>query len=67
MLNYDEITTQVHEHRTLLLANAEQRRLAQSLTASQLHPIFAWVARQLIRWDQQLQDAKRPPLLPVPQ
>ena len=31
MLNYDEIVTQAHEHRTWRLADAEQRRLTSSV------------------------------------
>lgn len=65
MLNYETIVTQAHEYRTLRLAQAEQRRLAQALTPAQPHPVIAWIGRQLIRWGQLLQDAKRLPALPV--
>ena len=66
MLNYDEIVTQTNDHRALLLANAEQQRLAQTLAPRQPHPVMAWIGRRLIRWGQQLQGAKSLPALPVP-
>ncbi len=63
MANYDEIITQANEHRTFLLENAEQQRLAQSLPAAQPHPLKAWLGRQFVVWGQQLQGEK--PLPPV--
>ncbi len=65
MLNYDEIVTRSEAHRDLLLTNAEQQRLTQSLVASQPHPVTIWIGRQLIRWGQQLQGTKSLPPLPV--
>lgn len=55
MLNYDEIVTHTTAHRDLLLTNAEQQRLAQTLAPSQPHPISAWIGQQLIAWGQRLQ------------
>lgn len=66
MLNYDEIVTQVSEHRNFLLANAEQQRLAQAVAPAQPHPVSAWFGRQLIEWGRQLQGAKPLPTLPIP-
>ena len=65
MLNYDEIVTQTNDHRAFLLANAEQQRLAQTLTPRQPHPVMAWVGRRLIRWGQQLQGESTLPPLPA--
>lgn len=65
MLNYDEIVTRSEAHRDWLLTNAAQQRLAQSLAASQPHPISAWIGRQLIWWGEQLQGAKPLSALPV--
>jgi hypothetical protein len=39
MLNYDEVVTRSAAHRDLLLTNAAQQRLAQSLAPSQPHPV----------------------------
>ena len=65
MANYDEIVTQVNEHRNFLLENAEQQRLVQSLATprapSQPHPMKAWVGRQLVAWGQQLQGEESLP------
>ncbi|MFN8491629.1 MAG: hypothetical protein U0350_28785 [Caldilineaceae bacterium] len=66
MANYDEIITQASEHRALLLENAEQQRLVQSLTAPPPHPLLAWLGRQLVGWGQQLQGDKQQPSLSVP-
>ena len=66
MANYDEIITQASDHRTFLLENAEQQRLAHSLPAPQPHPLIAWIGRQLVRWGQQLQGEKQTLLSPVP-
>jgi hypothetical protein len=55
MLNYDEIVTRTEAHRDLLLTNAEQQRLVQSLTTSQPHPVSAWIGQLLIVWGQHLQ------------
>lgn len=64
MLNYDEIVTRTNDHRAFLLANAEQQRLAQTLTPCQAHPVIAWIGRRLIRWGEQLQgETTQPPLL----
>ncbi len=65
MLNYDEIVTQAHDHRTLLLANAEQQRLAQTVAPTQPHPIVVWIGCQLIEWGQQLQGEKPLPAPPM--
>lgn len=65
MLNYDEIVTRGAAHHDLLLTNAEQQRLGQSLAASQPHPVSAWIGRQLIRWGQQLQGVKPLPTMPL--
>lgn len=65
MLNYDEIVTCAAAHRDLLLTNAAQARLPQSLTTSQPHPVSAWLGRQLIRWGEQLQGETLLPSLPV--
>lgn len=55
MLNYDEIVSQASDHRSFLLANAEQQRLTQVLAAAQPHPILARLGQQLIEWGLQLQ------------
>ncbi len=65
MLNYEEIVTRSAAHRDLLLTNAAQQRLTQSLTPSQPHPVSAWIGHRLIRWGQQLQGVKPLPPLPV--
>lgn len=66
MLNYDEIVTQTNDHRALLLANAEQQRLAQTLAPRQPHPVMAWIGRRLIRWGEQLQGETALSALPSP-
>jgi len=68
MLNYEEIITRSEAHRAFLLTNAEQQRLAQSLTMSQPHPISTWIGQQLIAWGQRLQgqnDAASAPTAPA--
>ncbi|MFZ4656067.1 MAG: hypothetical protein ACOYNY_03600 [Caldilineaceae bacterium] len=55
MLNYDEIVTRTEDHRDFLLTNAEQQRLAQSLTMSQPHPVSAWLGQRLMAWGRRLQ------------
>ncbi|MCE7982304.1 MAG: hypothetical protein DYG89_14000 [Caldilinea sp. CFX5] len=65
MLNYDATVTQAKERQSLLLGEAEQWHLAQSLAPSQPHPIFAWVGRRLIRWGEQLQSEGQTPVLPT--
>ena len=67
MLNYDEIITCAEAHRALLLTNAEQQRLAQSLTTSQPHPISAWIGQRLLAWGRRLQGQSRTvPAPPMP-
>ena len=65
MLNYEEIVTRSAAHRDLLLTNAAQERLAQSLTTSQPYSVSVWLGRQLIRWGQLVQGAKPRPALPL--
>ncbi|MCE7986641.1 MAG: hypothetical protein DYG89_36165 [Caldilinea sp. CFX5] len=64
MLNYDEIVTRTEAQRALLLTNAEQQRLTQSLVASQPHPVSAWIGQQLIVWGQRLQGQSN--VVPAP-
>ena len=65
MLNYDEIVTRSEVHRALLLTNAEQQRLAQSLSMSQLHPLRVWIGQRLMAWGQRLQGQSRAVSTPV--
>lgn len=59
MLNYDEIVAKADEHRTLLLNNAEEQRLIQSLGSEQAHPLLAWIGQRLISLGQQLQGERQ--------
>lgn len=61
MPNYHEIATRVNDHRSLLLAEAEQRRLILALGPTQPHPIFTWIGQQWIGWGRQLRGEKRMP------
>lgn len=66
MLNYDEIVTQASEHRSFLLANAEQQRLTQSLVFGQPHPLRAWIGQRLIALGRQLQGERQEAPLAAP-
>jgi hypothetical protein len=66
MLNYNEIVTQASEHRSFLLANAEQQRLAHSLVPGQPHPLRAWIGQRLIALGQQLQGERQEAPLATP-
>lgn len=65
MLNYDELVTQAHDHRTWLLTNAQQQRFAQAVAPAQPHPLITWIGQQLIEWGQQLQGEPQQAMLPV--
>lgn len=65
MLNYDEIVTSAEAHRALLLTNAEQQHLVQSLVVSQPHPVSAWIGYRFMAWRRRLHGQSRAVPAPV--
>jgi len=53
-LDYHQIVTLGAERQATYLADAEQRRLTDLVTAGQLHPVRVWLGQRLIAWGERL-------------
>ncbi len=64
MLHYHQIEFLTYERQAEYCAEAEQRRLVQSLSLKRSYRIIGWVGQQLIRWSQTRQG--QPSVVPTP-
>ncbi|MEZ4869260.1 MAG: hypothetical protein R3C14_48505 [Caldilineaceae bacterium] len=64
-MNYQQLETLTYERQATFLAEAEQRRLVQHATATQGHPIRAWIGQRLIAFGQRLSSSQATPTLPL--
>jgi hypothetical protein len=58
MWQYQQMEGLTYELQADFLAEAEQRRLEQSLAPSQPHPLIAWIGQQLVVLGWQLQGKR---------
>jgi hypothetical protein len=63
-MNYLQTETLTYDRQATFLAEAEQRRLVNTVATTQVYPCLAWVGQQLIVLGQQLLRAKETPVVP---
>lgn len=63
-MNYQQIEILSYDRQATFLAEAEQRRLAQDVVASQVHPVRAWLGQRLMTWGAWLVSGQATPALP---
>lgn len=65
-MNYLQLESLTYDRQVTILANAEQRRLADTAITAQAHPWLVWGGQQLIRFGQQLLSSPATRALPCP-
>jgi hypothetical protein len=63
-MNYLQTETLTYDRQATFLAEAEQRRLVNTVATTQVYPWLAWVGQQLIGLGQELLRAKETPVVP---